>query len=77
MILFDYNFNKSSNYAERTVHMEEIMAQEQEVQPVRTRRKRRPAWQRTLLKYWPPIRFGLLVLNLLAFVTFLLCLIFT
>ena len=62
--------------------MEEIMEQAQEVQqvqeaqPVRTRRKRRPAWQRTLLKYWPPIRFGLLVLNLLAFVVFLLSLIF-
>jgi len=65
--------------------MEEIMEQVQEVQevqqvqeaqPVRTRRKRRPAWQRTLLKYWPPIRFGLLVLNLLAFVVFLLSLIF-
>lgn len=65
--------------------MEEIMEQEQEVQeiqeapevqPVRTRRKRRPAWQRTLLKYWPPVRFGLLVLNLLAFVIFLLSLIF-
>lgn len=59
--------------------MEEIMEQEQEVQevqPVRTRRKRRPAWQRTLLKYWPPVRFGLLVLNLLAFVVFLLSLIF-
>ena len=68
--------------------MEEIMEQEQQVQevqealevqeekPVRTRRKRRPAWQRTLLKYWPPVRFGLLVLNLLAFVIFLLSLIF-
>ena len=50
--------------------MEEMM--EQEVRPVRTRKKRRPAWQRTLLKYWPPIRFGLLVLNLLAFIIFLL-----
>ena len=53
--------------------MEEIM--ENEVRPVRTRRKRRPAWQRTLLKYWPPIRFGLLALNLLAFIIFLLSLV--
>ena len=53
--------------------MEEIM--EQVPAPARKRRKRRPAWQRTLLKYWPPIRFGLLVLNLLAFIVFLLSLI--
>ena len=55
------------------VIMEEIM--EQNPTPIRKRRKRRPAWQRTLLKYWPPIRFGLLVLNLLAFIVFLLSLI--
>ena len=55
------------------VIMEEIM--EQTATPVRKCKKRRPAWQRTLLKYWPPIRFGLLVLNLLAFVVFLLSLI--
>ena len=55
------------------VIMEEIM--EQIPAPARKRRKRRPAWQRTLLKYWPPIRFGLLVLNLLAFIVFLLSLI--
>lgn len=45
-------------------------------QPVRTRKKRRPAWQRLLLKYWPPIRFGLIVLNLLAFLVFLVSLFF-
>jgi hypothetical protein len=55
------------------VIMEEIM--EQAAPPARKRKKRRPAWQRTLLKYWPPIRFGLLVLNLLAFIVFLLSLI--
>ena len=33
--------------------------------PVR-RRKRRPKWLRILHKYWPPIRFGLIVLALLA-----------
>ena len=53
--------------------MEEIM--EQNLAPARKRKKRRPAWQRALLKYWPPIRFGLLVLNLLAFIVFLLSLI--
>lgn len=31
--------------------------------PVRRRkRKRRPKWQRLLWKYWPPIRFGLIIL---------------
>lgn len=30
--------------------------------PVRRRRKRRPKWQRMLRKYWPPIRFGLLII---------------
>ena len=34
--------------------------------PVRRRRKRRPKWQRVLRKYWPPIRFGLICLLLLA-----------
>lgn len=33
--------------------------------PVR-RRKRRPKWQRMLRKYWPPIRFGLVILALVA-----------
>lgn len=57
--------------------MDEYIGREQEEQPVRNRRKRRPTWQRTLLKYWPPVRFGLLVLNLLAFVVFLFSLILT
>ena len=30
--------------------------------PVRRRRKRRPKWQRMLIKYWPPIRLGLIAL---------------
>ena len=29
--------------------------------PVRRRRRRKPKWQRMLHKYWPPIRFALLV----------------
>lgn len=28
----------------------------------RRRRKKRPTWQRLLWKYWPPIRFGLIIL---------------
>ena len=30
------------------------------------RRKRRPKWQRVLRRYWPPIRFGLICLLILA-----------
>lgn len=35
------------------------------VAPVKKRRKKRrkrPAWQRILWKYWPPVRFGLIIL---------------
>ena len=35
------------------------------VAPVKKRRKKRrkrPTWQRLLWKYWPPIRFGLIIL---------------
>ena len=40
-------------------------------QPIRRRRRRRrPKWQRVLRKYWPPIRFGLICLVLLALVVF-------
>ncbi len=35
---------------------------EQRQVPARRRRKRRPKWQRMLLKYWPPVRLGLLAL---------------
>lgn len=33
--------------------------------PVR-RRKRKPKWQRTLRKYWPPIRFGIIIIVLVV-----------
>ena len=36
--------------------------------PVRRRRKPIPKWKRLLRKYWPPIRFGLLVLVLLLLI---------
>lgn len=36
--------------------------EEQRRVPTRRRRKRRPKWQRMLLKYWPPIRLGLIAL---------------
>lgn len=32
------------------------------VRPKRRRRKQRPKWQRLLWRYWPPIRFGLIIL---------------
>ena len=40
--------------------MEENQQQRDPRLPVR-RRKRRPMWQRMLLKYWPPVRFVLLI----------------
>lgn len=41
------------------------MEEHQAHRPVRRRRKRRPKWQRVLRKYWPTIRFGMIVLVLL------------
>lgn len=35
----------------------------------RRRRKRRPKWQRMLRKYWPPIRFGLVIVIFLLIVS--------
>lgn len=35
-------------------------------------RKRRPKWQRTLLRYWPPIRFGLICVALLLILVWLI-----
>lgn len=40
-----------------------------------TRRRRQPAipqWQRTLRKYWPPIRFGMICFIILAIVILLI-----
>lgn len=42
--------------------MAENYDQSQPAQPVRRRKRRRPKWQRLLWKYWPPIRFGLIIL---------------
>ncbi len=41
---------------------------EQNQVPVRRTRKRRPKWQRMLLKYWPPIRLGLIALIFLLII---------
>ena len=56
--------------------MDEYTQTTQEERPVTARKRRRPTWQRTLLKYWPTIRFALIVLNLLAVIVFLLSLLF-
>ncbi len=48
--------------------MEEHMEQRPSM-PVRRRRKRVPKWKRMLRKYWPPIRFGLLVVAFIAVVS--------
>ncbi len=36
--------------------------------PIRRRRKRVPKWKRMLRKYWPPIRFGLIIVAFIAVV---------
>ena len=48
---------------------------EQVAPPPRTRRRRRPAWQRSLIKYWPPVRFGLLILILVLILVLIVTLI--
>ena len=48
---------------------------EQAVQPPRMKRRRRPTWQRTLIKYWPPVRFGLLILILVLILVLIITLI--
>ncbi len=53
-----------------------IQQSTQAEQPVRTRKRRRPAWQRTLIKYWPPVRFGLLALILVLLLVLLITLLF-
>ena len=45
--------------------MAEFNENERFTPPVRRRRKKLPKWQRMLRKYWPTIRFGLLVLILI------------
>ena len=48
--------------------MDERNEHQQNYPPVRRRRKKIPKWKRMLRKYWPPIRFGLIVLALVALV---------
>ena len=48
----------------------------QPARPVRQRKRRRPAWQRNLIKYWPPIRFGMLALILVLILVLVITLIF-
>lgn len=43
--------------------------EEQRRAPVRRRRKRRPKWQRMLIKYWPPVRLGLIALIFVLIIT--------
>ena len=45
-------------------------------QPVRSRKPRRPAWQRKLIKYWPPVRFALLAFILVLFLVLIITLLF-
>ena len=48
--------------------MDERYNRPQSHPPVRRRRKKVPKWKRMLRKYWPPIRFGLVVIGLVALV---------
>jgi len=48
----------------------------QAAQPMHVRRRRRPAWQRNLLKYWPPIRLGLIGLIFILLLLLIITLIF-
>lgn len=46
--------------------MEEKVQQPTGTNPRRRKKQRGPKWLRTLRKYWPPIRFGLIVYILFA-----------
>ncbi len=48
--------------------MDERNERGQSYPPARRRRKKVPKWKRILRKYWPPIRFGLIVLALVCLV---------
>lgn len=52
--------------------MDELMNEDRSTPPVRRRRKRRPTWQRLLHKYWPTIRFALLVLIMISLVVLII-----
>ena len=49
--------------------MDERYENQQSQRPVRRRRKKVPKWKRMLRKYWPPIRFGLIILALACLVS--------
>lgn len=64
------NFDLTQNNAREPVlqtdaarRTEEAILNEQPTRTVRRRKKKQlPKWQRLLWKYWPPIRFGLIIL---------------
>ena len=72
--MMDENFEVNELELENMSQVPPVDPQPEEVQPeapqapaapVRKRRKKRrkrPTWQRLLWKYWPPIRFGLIIL---------------
>ena len=43
--------------------------QQQSFPPVRRRRKKIPKWKRMLRKYWPPVRFGLIIIVFVAVIS--------
>ena len=58
------------------VPLEQSVPYTQVQHPARPRRRRRPAWERNLIKYWPPIRFGLLALILVLMLVLVITLLF-
>lgn len=54
--------NMQLSEPEEPVQEEQPVQTEPPVRPRRKRRRKRPKWQRLLWKYWPPIRFGLIIL---------------
>ena len=49
--------------------MEERYDRQESHPPVRRRRKKIPKWKRMLRKYWPPIRFGLIIFAFIAVIS--------
>lgn len=50
--------------------MDERNERQQSYPPIRRRRKKIPKWKRMLRKYWPPVRFGLIIVAFIAVISF-------
>ena len=60
---FDLNQNPNGFQTDSARRTEEAILNEQPSRTVRRRKKQQlPKWQRMMRKYWPPVRFGLIIL---------------